>query len=497
MRRLLFTTLLLLQGLTLCIGQNIPTLHNENIENSSEYKNGNNYQKDLLLYIDMLKTTHPYYADAKHYAQLDKQARKLYKECKEISNDLDFKVCLAKVAASLHDGHTTVPFWNTFDKIFPVRLAFTNNSAAIIDVSPEDKKDILGKEVKKINGKSLKQILQKVRPLVSADNDANFENTAKEYLMFAGFWTLLDMSDSIMHLEFTDGSGSDITAGDKRNLKIATLQQDFSNRITSRRNTLFDYQIFEKESICYLQFNQFADRITHPQYKQLARFDEFTRDMMLEMAEKDIKTLVVDLQYNSGGNSQLGDVLLSWLYPHQDTKRYGVDLRMSELLCTFYPHYRNYTTVGKPLELGCMYSYLEFDQTKKYITTDYYAPQDSAKHVYNYDKARIFRGNVIFIQSKKSFSSATLLLTLARDNGIGKIIGQASGGKPCHYGDLLYALLPNTNTTATVSHKYFSRPNMKLKDSDCIIPDVEIELNHPEKDLVWEWILVNYGKKAN
>lgn len=118
MRRLLFTTLLLLQGLTLCIGQNIPTLHNENIENSSEYKNGNNYQKDFLLYIDMLKTTHPYYADAKHCAQLDKQARKLYKECKEISNDLDFKVCLAKVAASLHDGHTTYHFGTLSTKYF-------------------------------------------------------------------------------------------------------------------------------------------------------------------------------------------------------------------------------------------------------------------------------------------------------------------------------------------------------------------------------------------
>lgn len=496
MRRLLFTTLLLLQGLTLCIGQNIPTLHNENIENSSEYKNGNNYQKDLLLYIDMLKTTHPYYADTKHCAQLDKQVRKLYRECKQISNDTDFKVYLAKVAASLHDGHTSVQFWDTFDSIFPVRFSFTNNTSAIIDVSPEDKKEILGKEVKKINGRSIKKILQKARPLVSADNDANFENTVKEYLMFAKFWTLLDMSDKVMQLEFTDGSSTEITAVNKSNLKIAKLQQNISNRVTSNHNTLFDYQIFEKESICYLQFNQFADRLTHPQYKQLARFDEFTYDMMKEIAEKDIKTLVVDLQYNSGGNSGLGDVLLSWLYPHQETKRYGVNLRMSELLCTFYPHYRNFTIEGTPLEKGSMYNYLEFDQMKNYRTTDYNAPQDSAKHVYNYDRSRVFRGNVIFIQSKNSFSSATLLLTLARDNGIGKIIGQASGGKPCHYGDLLYALLPNTNTTATVSHKYFSRPNMNLKDKDCIVPDVEIDLSHPEKDLIWEWVLRNYGKQS-
>jgi hypothetical protein len=71
---------------------------------------------------------------------------------------------------------------------------------------------------------------------------------------------------------------------------------------------------------------------------------------------------------------------------------------------------------------------------------------------------------VVFIQSNNSFSSATLLLTLARDNGIGIIIGEPSGGKPCHYGDVLNDVLPNTNTIVTVSHKYFRRPNMELKD---------------------------------
>lgn len=491
MKRLFLSMMVLLQGVAVCLGQNIPVLHNEEVESRNEYRDGNNYQKDLLLYVDMLKATHPYYADTKHCAQLDKQTRKLYKECGGIDNDMDFKVCLAKLAASLGDGHTSVPFWMTFNKVFPVRFAFNNNSA-IVDVSHEDNKEILGKEIKRINGKSVKQILQMARPLVSADNNAQFENTVKEYLMFADFWPLLGLSNEVMHLDFTDGSSADITAVDRQNLKISQRQQN-SSRITSKRNTLFDYTIYEEESICYLQFNQFADRLTHPQYTQLARFDEFTRDMMAEIKAKGINTLVVDLQYNSGGNSQLGDVLLSWLYPHQDTKRYGVDLRVSELLCTFYPYYRKFTVGGKPLKIGQIYDYMGFDHSKDY-QTDYSAPQDPGKHIFNYDGEQIFGGNVVFIQSKDSFSSTILLLTIARDNGIGIIVGEPSGGKPCHYGDVLYAQLPNTNTLATVSHKYFRRPNMALENKECIVPDVSIELNHPERDLVWEWIVENYGK---
>ena len=190
----------------------------------------------------------------------------------------------------------------------------------------------------------------------------------------------------------------------------------------------------------------------------------------------------------------LGDVLLSWLYPHKDTKQYGVEVRVTELLYAHYPYYREFRVNGEPLEMGKMYDYMGFDHSKEY-KIDYTAPQDPNKCVFNFDNDKIFKGNVIFIQSKDSFSSATLLLTLVRDNGIGIIVGEPSGGKPCHYGDVLYAQLPNTNTLATVSHKYFRRPNMALENKECIVPDVSIELNHPERDLVWEWIVENYGKR--
>lgn len=487
-------TLAIILGVaTICSGQNISTYHNQDIESSTTYLRGNPYQRDMLLYVDMLKSTHPYYADSKHCSKLDKQTKRMYKECGKITNDVDFKVYTAKIAASLSDGHTAVPYWMTFDRIFPVKFILDGSSSAIIEVSPEDRRDILGKEVKSINGKSIEHILKITRPLVSADNDANFENTIKEIMMFAQFWPLIGMSDEVMHLTFTDGTSADIKAVDKGSLRIAQIQKDSIQGVTAHRGVLFDYTIFEDESICYLQFNQFADRLTHPQYSQLARFDDFTRNMMTEMRNKEIKTLVIDLQYNGGGNSQLGDVLLSWLHPHRATKRYGVDIRVSELLYTYYPYYRNFTVNGEPLKMGELYDYMGFDHSKDYMI-DYNATQDPSKHIFNFDDELIFDGDVIFIQGKNSFSSSTLLLTMARDNGIGIIIGEPSGGKPSHYGDVLYCTLPNTGTIATVSHKHFRRPDSKATNCDCIVPDVMIELNSPDEDLAWGWVVEHYGK---
>ena len=493
MKRLLLILLAPIACMAVCIGQNAPKLHNEAIEGSARYQKGNIYQKDLLLYVDMLGETHPYYADEANRAKLEKQAKRMYRECAKIDNARDFKVYLQRFTSSLHDGHTAIYYWENLNLIFPIGLDIDGDNPYIINITSEEHCDLLGKEVVKINGYPVKQVLDMARPLVSADNEVNYENLVTQYLMFTQFWQMLGMSDTELHLTLADGSEATIPAINKNQLKIAQLQRNTAQRVTTQRGVLFDYTIFEEEGICYMQFNQFADRVTHPNYPQLARFDDTMRDMMAEMEAKGIETLVVDLQYNGGGNSSLGTVLLSWLQPYKETQNISVTLRYSDLLCQHYPYYQNFTVEGRPLERGKTYDFWSFDHSKDYKVD--YEQQDSTQHVINIDPERIFKGNVVFIQGKDSFSSATLLLTLAQDNGIGTIIGERAGGKPCHYGDILYCTLPNTETLATVSHKYFIRPDRTLEHAEHIEPDVVIDLDNPERDMAWEWIVENYGKK--
>ena len=493
MRRLLLILVAPIVCMAVCFGQNAPKLHNEEIESSKRYQKGNIYQKDLLLYLDMLGETHPYYADEANRAKLNKRVKKMYKECAKIDNTRDFKAYLQRLASQLHDGHTSIYYWENLNSIFPLGLVIDGDKPCIINITSQEHSDLLGKEVKAINGRPVKEILAMARPLVSADNDVNFEKLVTQYLMLTDFWSMLGMSDKELCLTFADGSSATIPAIHKSNLKVAQLQRNTANRITAQRGVLFDYTIFEEEGICYMQFNQFADRVTHPNYPQLARFDDTMRDMMAEMEAKGIETLVVDLQYNGGGNSSLGTVLLSWLQPYKETQNIDVTLRYSDLLCQHYPYYQNFTVEGKPLERGKTYDLWGFDHSKDYEVN--YEKQDSSQHIINLDPERVFKGNVIFIQGKDSFSSATLLLTLAQDNDIGIIIGERAGGKPCHYGDILYCTLPNTETLATVSHKYFIRPNRALEHAEYIEPDVALDLDNPERDEAWEWIVKNYGKK--
>ena len=50
-------------------GQEFSILTNPDVENSETYQNGNAYQRDFLLFVDMLENTHPIFAetDKPHY----------------------------------------------------------------------------------------------------------------------------------------------------------------------------------------------------------------------------------------------------------------------------------------------------------------------------------------------------------------------------------------------------------------------------------------------
>ena len=92
-----------------------------------------------------------------------------------------------------------------------------------------------------------------------------------------------------------------------------------------------------------------------------------------------------------------------------------------------------------------------------------------------------------------SYNEAKDKLKLLLSTGI--IIGEISGAKPCHFGDVLYSVLPNTGTVTMTSCRYFTRADMTKVNEEYLVPDVIIDLDDPEKDLVCEWILKNYGKQ--
>ena len=488
MKRFILALTCLLLAAVGGMAQEFPAVSYEDVEASKEYVNGNSCQKDLLLYSRTMELSHPYYADRKHVKELRKDTRKLYKE---LAGEEDLKALrcgLQALTSHLNDGHSQVASGFSTDLIYPLYLMFDTKDSGYLLAVEDDFKETLGKRVTMVNGKPVSDLMARGHKLISGDNEIYKNRQLSRQLQMKGFWEMCGYDGDSIDLTFDDGTSVTIPAVPMQGIKIEQMDMSFDSP-TALRQVPFYYEVFDSLGICYLQFNMCADKVTYPQLPE--RFDDVVEAMMAEMADKSIKTLVVDVRNNGGGNSGLCDVLLSYLTDYDSMKNMGCKVRMSELLLKHQPN-----LAGVRLNDGSSPAHGEvFDF---WLIRREGSMESESAHRINHDPEKIYKGNVIFISGNGSYSSAGLLLTLARDNKIGTIIGETSGHRPSHYGDVLRFSLPNTDTKAAVSCRHFTRPDESLNEEIELVPDVVLNLSDYtiNSDPAWNWIINMDNKQS-
>lgn len=375
MKKYIFVLFLLFAGLQAMMALDVSqykALDDSAYQTVPEYQSGNKYQKDAILFMDMVADTHPYYIKADRRAEWFSKKNALLEQCGTIQNDEDFVDALIDVLGPLHDKHTDL---TTLSRLQENKMAKSQESEAAAAAG-------------------------------------------KEHIM-------------------------------------------------SRHDSYYDYRIFPQESICYLQFNQCVDMPENP-------FEAFLDGMFTEMDAKKIKTLVVDALYNGGGSSRLCDALLQHLCPVGKLEDYTTYLRFSNLMAAYNP------------KIAAVKARWEEDGHKDEL---YEMP--SPKIPADYQQPAVYEGNVVFVMGPKTYSSAGILLTMARDNHIGTIIGTTSTFSPSHYGEVLPYRLPNTGVLGSISCKFFARPDATTVDATCMEPDCVINLD--DKEQAWQYIIKNYS----
>lgn len=339
---------------------------------NESYVKGNKYQRDAMLFVDMLSDTHPYYIKKERRDQLFAGEKTLLEKCAVCDNDSVFVSLLIETLGDLHDKHT----------------------------------DLI--DLKQLNAKKMAAQQQ--------------EQTEKP-------------SDAIM----------------------------------ANQRDLFHYIIVPEHKLCYLQFNQCSDARTTGN-GTLPRWDTFLNEMFAEMKADGIRHLIVDAQYNNGGSSMLCDELLVRLRPLEQLQLLSTSIRFSRLMGAYNPRIaiakKNWEADGHIDEL--------YPMPEGKVSPDFVQPE-------------VFNGDVIFVQGERTYSSAGILMTMARDNHIGIIVGANSTFSPSHYGEILPYRLPNTDIVGTISCKFFARPDSEHLDDKTLVPDVAIDLS--DKEEAWEKII--------
>ena len=378
MKKSLCVLLILFAGLQTIQAQDVSkfkVLSDSAYQTMVEYQAANKYQKDAILFMDMVADTHPYYIKEERRAEWFAKKQTLIEKCKSIETDEAFADALIEVLGPLHDKHTDLT--------------------------------------------TIKRMQENKQKANKKDDIADVPG-------------LIDIEHIMRRHEYN-----------------------------------YDYQIFPDHSICYMQFNQCVNAKDYP-------FAQFLNDMFAKMDESDIKTLIVDAQYNNGGSSQLCDELLLHLYPLDKMKSFTTYLRFSDLMAAYNPRIafakKSWEDDGHKDEL--------YQMPAPKIPTDFQQP-------------KLFEGQVVFVMGKRTYSSAGMLFTLARDNHIGTIIGTTSTFSPSHYGEVLPYRLPNTGILGSISCKFFARPDAATVDDKCMEPDVKVDLD--DRDTSWKYIIENYG----
>ena len=94
----------------------------------------------------------------------------------------------------------------------------------------------------------------------------------------------------------------------------------------------------------------------------------------------------------------------------------------------------------------------------------------------------LFTGNVYILTSVRSFSSAMMFPQMIKDNGLGKVIGQAPANNPNGYGDVVHFNMPNSRIFMQISYKKFHRVNQDTAEK-YVEPDYPCESDEAMEEL--------------
>lgn len=475
-------------------------------------ENYNEFQQDFFYLCKLLEESHPAFIEEIGKESYIQQKNHIAGSLELVVDKQKFAMTLQRFVSQLHDGHTQIYFEQYFGNLFlPVAFAWQGEELVISNVNWGENLGLIGKKVSGIGSMSSKEIEKDLGSYVSAENKYWQRVKLSQLLNDVGFLISTGVVDNENEIEigiFKDGKAEAFLF--KPVVEVRWLKPR-EHPITAYNGNYFSYEILKEDDVCYFQFNQFQDMQTARIYHNAGLvadgdYEDFQRDtesrggdfriflerMFTDIESSEVKNIVVDLRNNGGGNSILANQFYYHLKFDSPLKTFTTSVKLSSLMEHFYPDLVNYylNLLSNDFGINASLPYLfdlELETKEDYF--DYV--KDSDSDFYLPKPGYRFEGNLYFLTSNRTFSSAGDMITIAYDNGIGKIIGEPMGQKPTSYGDILFFTLPKSGLEGGVSHKIFKRPSRNRDDEKTIMPHYSVDVELYEKyvngiDKVWQ-----------
>lgn len=495
---------------------------------------GNKYQQDAYYLAAVIRDAYPRLEDKMTAAEFEVERERLVQACAHIVSGRDFELEIQRFMAKLKDGHsrlTSVEWY--FDKTagrYSLRLFREGDRFLISHIDYTADSTLIGNALLAVNGIPVKTIQERILALESAENEYFAYTRFLDKVTNPGYWKALGVTSSpadSLTLTTQDARGNSVIVrlAPKPQYRVHVLSaQPAKHAFTKRQNNGFFYKILEEEQVAYLQMNtcldyvavkseigNYTNFITKPlalsamkkRTKNAPNFGLVLQQLFTEIQAKNIKTLVLDLRYNSGGDERLGKQFLWYLTDRTDIKGFQDYYQLSayfkqQVKNDFKRYARQYKQRhGAPLPADTLLNVTEQILGSPAYFDDIEKPGSPFLLDRSLPK---FEGAVYVLTGPQTFSAAQVLATTLQDNGLATIVGAPTGNKPSAQTGASLFKLPNTGLILSLSYLYMERPDTRKNREDALYPDVRVERTLEKvqagHDEPFEWILEQAAKAS-
>ena len=350
--------------------------------------------------------------------------------------EAEFAMALQRIAAKAGDSHTNVIYGSKIKNgpIFPLLTTYWFEEGIYILKTTSSNRILLGKKLVAINNIPIEKVVERLSTLFAPDNDALVKNNIPKMLSSASILSFLNITtldQARFTIESEDGTTQTLTFNsipveNFHKYEQISLAQDSTHFSKKDRKTWFWSRYFPEEEIFYVQYNSCNSREVQKKYYR-----------------KDDPDLPSFKAFEKEVFQQLGD---------KPIKKFVFDMR--------------YNGGGSSL------------QGTKFI-------KKLAKY-----KDINFQEKIYVITGRNTFSSAILNTLDFQSYTDAILIGEATSGKPNHFGEIKSFVLPNSKLKVYYSTKYFKKVE---EDMQTIWPDIILEERFTDYqkglDPVWEYII--------
>ena len=395
-----------------------------------EVKKGN-WNVDLdFLKVELPKKHKDFYS-VKSEKDFQLGIDKISEQIDELTN-FDIAVKLQQLVAGFGDSHTRIS-WNKYldrEKMLPLHLYWFNDGIFILHTTKKNQK-LVGQKITMINDKPIKSVVDSLSTLITLDNDALVKSVMPHFLIstqLLKYFGIVNNEGVKLKLENQQGESW------VYNIQPAHL--DRKNRVTFQ---------FDSLALCHRNERAYF-------------WDEYVA-----------KDRIYYLQYNKCRSQEIARK-----QGHRQT---------AKKLPSFSKFKNRVLKTIKDKPIDKLIFDMRFNGGGSSIQgTEFIEKLSQVKEINQ-------KGKLFVVVGRKTFSSAILNAMDFEKMTDAIFVGEETGGKPNHFGEVRSFKLPNSGLEVNYSTKYFKKSDKYINTfaPDYIIKESFIDLKKGI-DPVYDWI---------